>query len=595
MENNVFQDYFLPKNGKNKHFFRIMKITTLLLFVGIISIYAEDSFSQNARVTINKRNTSLEKVLNEIEKQTDYLFIYNDQVETDRKVSIDVDTKPVNQVLSNLFRNTDVAYAMEGSHIILSKVSETSNSKSNTPMQDGVIIKGKVTEANGEPLIGVSVSVKGTTVGTITDLDGMYSIKVPNPNSTLVFSFVGFNPQEFPVKGETEINVTMAEDVTALDEVVVVGYGVQRKSDVTGSISVTKADDIIKQQSFGALEGLKGKASGVNIFSNSGQPGGASRVMIRGIGTINASSNPLYIVDGVAMDDFKFLNPNDIERIEVLKDASSAAIYGARGANGVIMVTTKRGLSGTGVKVSYNGSMSLSTMANYIDVMNSEEWIEAYMIGQANANKYQGKNYSLKRTDYFKDPNLFTSDGKAIYDTDWQKEATRTAFSHNHQLSIQQGGKDSSIGAFLNYTDQQGILLNSYMKRVNAKMAYDANPTSWLSTSVNLLVNHTWANEAEETGGHQMPRRSMLEMVPFMPVKFPNGGWSNSTTTTDQLGLEGMANPVHVLETQSRMRYRTQIFGNAALTFHLAPGLDLKTQFGIDSHTDKERDYSPTD
>ncbi|EGJ99809.1 hypothetical protein HMPREF9455_03814 [Dysgonomonas gadei ATCC BAA-286] len=595
MENKVFHDRFLLKNEKIKHFFRIMKITTLLLFVGILSIYAEDSYSQKARVTINEKNIRLDKVLTEIEKQTDYLFIYNDKVETDQKVSVKANTKPVYQVLNDLFKETNVNYSMEGSHIILSNRNEPEVSFVNTPLQEGKTITGKVQDEQGEPLVGVSVAVKGTTTGTVTDINGGYTLKVTNPNATLFFSFIGFLSQEVELKGQSTVNITLAEDVKVLDEIVVVGYGVQRKIDVTGSISVTKSDEILKQQSFGALDGLKGKASGVNIFSNSGQPGGASRVMIRGIGTINASSNPLYVVDGVAMDDFKFLNPNDIERVEVLKDASSAAIYGARGANGVILVTTKRGLTGTGVKISYNGSVSMSTMANYIDVMNSEEWMEAFMIGQANANKYQGKNYSLNVKDYFKDPNLFTSDGKPIYDTDWQKEATRTAFSHNHQLSIQQGGKDSSVGAFLNYTDQQGIMLNSYMKRLNAKMAYDAKPTAWLSTAINLLVNHTWGNEAEETGGHQMPRRSMLEMVPFMPVKFPDGGWSNSTSISDELGLEGMANPVHVLKTQERMRYRTQIFGNAALTFHLAPGLDLKTQFGIDSHFDKERDYSPTD
>lgn len=595
MENNVFQDYFLPKNGKNKHFFRIMKITTLLLFVGIISIYAEDSFSQNARVTINKRNTSLEKVLNEIEKQTDYLFIYNDQVETNRKVSIDVDTKPVNQVLSNLFKNTDVAYAMEGSHIILSKVSETGNSKSNTPMQDGVIIKGKVTEANGDPLIGVSVSVKGTTVGTITDLDGMYSIKVPNPNSTLVFSFVGFNPQEFPVKGESQINVTLTEDVTALDEVVVVGYGTMRKSDVTGSIAVAKGSDMVKSQNFSAVENLRGKASGVNIFSNSSQPGAYSnRVVIRGMSTINSSSDPLYVVDGVVMSDFYLLNPNDIESMEVLKDASAAAIYGARGANGVILVTTKRGNTGEGTIVSYQGSLSLSSVARYMDTMNAQEWTDAFMTGLENENKYQGKSWSLDRTKWFTDRNYFDADGNPLYDTNWQKEATRTAISHNHQLNIQQGGKNSSVGAFLNYTDQQGVMNNTYAKRLNAKLTYDAKPLPWLSTGINLLVNHTWGQYTPETGGGQDARRTMIEMLPWLPVRDANGAYTTSASSSmnETYGFEGMSNPVMILDLQKRLKYNTKIFGNAALTFHLMEGLDLKTQLGIDSKLQSTKGYS---
>ena len=460
--------------------------------------------------------------------------------------------------------------------------------------QNKSLITGVVSDTKQEPLVGVTIQIKGATTGTITDFDGKYHIEAA-PSDVLVFSYIGYTSQSINVENKRTINVQLQEDTQTLDELVVVGYGVQRKSDVTGSIAVTKGEDILRQQSFSALDGLKGKASGVNIFTNSGQPGGASRVLIRGQGTINSSSDPLYVVDGVMMSDFKFMNPNDIERIEVLKDASSAAIYGARGANGVILVTTKRGLKGSGVNVSYNGSVSLGTMASYMDVMNSKEWIKAFMIGQENANKYQGKDFSLNQKDYFTDPNLFDANGNPLYDTDWQKEATRNTWSHNHQLSIQQGGDNSSVGAFLNFTDQQGLMLNSYLKRLNAKVTYDADPTSWLSTGVNLMVNHTWGNEAEETGGHQMPRRSMIEMVPWMPVKFSDGKWSNSTTVSDELGLEGMANPVHVLKTQERMRYRTQVFGNAELTFHLLPGLDLQTRLGIDAHFRQWRDYSPTD
>lgn len=394
---------------------------------------------------------------------------------------------------------------------------------------------------------------------------------------------------------QQNLRIILKEDSQTLDEIVVVGYGVQRKSDVTGSIAIAKSEDMLKQQSFSALDGLKGKASGVNIFTNSGQPGGGSRVMIRGIGTINSSSDPLYVVDGVVMEDFKYLNPNDIERIEVLKDASSAAIYGARGANGVILVTTKRGKDTEGVQLSYSGSITVGTMSKYLDVLNAEEYFDAMMQSYENANKWYGKNYSLNRADHFKDPNLFHADGTPIYDTDWQRESTRTSFSHNHQLNIQQGGKNSSTGAFLNYTDQQGIMLKNYMKRLNAKLTYDTKPTDWVSTAINLLVNHIWSNEVVEGGGNNVPRRSMIEMVPFLPVKFPDGTWSSSSTITDNLGLEGFANPVHMLETQQHHNYRTQIFGNAALTFHILPGLDLKTQLGIDAHINKTRNYSPND
>ena len=248
-----------------------------------------------------------------------------------------------------------------------------------------VTVTGLVTDLGGSPLIGVTIQVQGTTLGTVTGLDGDYILNDVPIDGILEFSYVGMLSQSIRVDGRTIINATLSEDTELLDEVVVVGYGTMRKSDVTGSISVTKGEDMIKNQSFSALDNLRGKAAGVNIFSNSGQPGGDIRVMIRGIGTINSSSNPLYVVDGVVMENFQFLNPNDIERIEVLKDASSAAIYGARGANGVILVTTKRGLTGSeGVNISYQSSLSISNPANFMEVLNAGQWTDTFMEGLKN-------------------------------------------------------------------------------------------------------------------------------------------------------------------------------------------------------------------
>ena len=462
-------------------------------------------------------------------------------------------------------------------------------------VQQGKKVTGVVVDATGEPVIGANVVVKGTTNGTITDFDGNYTIEGVSASDVLVFSYIGYLSQEITIGNQAAINVTLSEDSQALEEVVVVGYGVMRKSDVTGSIGVAKGDDLTKNQNFSALDNLRGKVSGVNIFSNSSQPGAYSnRVVIRGMATINASSNPLYVVDGVVMENFDLVNPNDIESMEVLKDASAAAIYGARGANGVIMVTTKRGKKdGEGVQISYQGSVSASHIARKMDTMTAQEWCDAFMIGLENENKYQGKNWSLNRTDWFNDPDYFTN-GNPIYDTNWQDEATRTAVSHNHQINIQQAGKNSSMGAFLNYTDQQGIVNNTYNKRINAKMTYDANPTPWLSTAVNVLVNHTWGRYTPEDGGGQEARRTMIEMLPWLPVKDKNGNYTTSTSSAinDVLGFEGMSNPVMILDLQRRMRYNTQIFGNAALTFHLAEGLDLKTQLGIDHHNQTYRGYS---
>ena len=480
-------------------------------------------------------------------------------------------------------------------------------------VQQGKRVTGVVLDNAGIPIIGANIIVKGTTNGTVTDFDGNYTLEEVPADAVLVISYIGYLSQEIPVGNQTNIKVTLVEDTQALDEVVVVGYGTMRKSDVTGSIASTKGADILKGQSFSALDGLKGKASGVNIFSNSGQPGSNIRVLIRGVSTINSSTDPLYVVDGVVMEAFRLLNPNDIENIEVLKDASSAAIYGARGANGVIMVTTKRGKKdGDGVSVSYQGSVSVGTMARYMDTLTASEWQQAFMQGLANSNTYHGTNYSLNPADHFTDPRYFDANGNPIYDTDWQREATRAAVSHNHQLNIQQAGKNSSMGAFLNYTDQQGIMLNSYMKRINAKVAYDADPTKWLSTSVNVLVNHSWGNNVDHGDGGQNALRTMIEMPAWYPVRNTDGSWADDNTAVFQdvvkyaangdqpaqyvrFNAEDGANPVHFLNEVQRMQYRTQIFGNLALTFHLAEGLDLKTQLGIDHHNNTNREYGPHD
>lgn len=468
-------------------------------------------------------------------------------------------------------------------------------------------VQGVVTDQYGEPIIGANIIESGTSNGTVTDIDGRFALTVAN-DAVLQVSYIGYLTQDISTLNTTTFNIVLVEDTKALDELVVVGYGAIRKSDLTGSISTAKGSDIIKSQSFNALEGLKGKAAGVNIFSNTGQPGGEMRVIIRGISTINASANPLYVVDGVVMSNFQFLNPNDIESIEILKDASSAAIYGARGANGVVLVSTKRGgQTGDRAQISYAGSVSVSSMARYMDVMDSNEWLATFKQGLENANEWQSRNFTTDLSQIFTDERFFNADGTPKYNTDWQREASRTAFSHNHQLNIQRGNGDSSVGAFLNYTDQQGILHNTYQKRLNARLAYDDKPTQWLSTGVNLMVNHTWGNRTSDNPYGQGAARTMIEMAPFLPVML-DGVYiqSNDVQTSSILrdkddpssGLqafspEGVGNPVELLKRLQLNRYRTQIFGNAALTFHLTKDLELKTQFGIDYDNSRQANYTP--
>lgn len=453
-------------------------------------------------------------------------------------------------------------------------------------------VSGTVVDTEDAPLPGVNVSVEGTSTGTVTDEDGEYTLAVPDDSGVLVFSYVGYETQEISIDGQSEVDVVLGLDTEQMDDLVVTGYGTQRRSEITGSVGMASSDDL-EQPSFNTMQSLRGKVSGVNIFTNSGSPTGSNRVIIRGVGTINASTSPLYVVDGVVMENIDFLNPNDIESVEVLKDASATAIYGARGANGVILITTERG-SDEALVVGYEGDFSVGRMRGKLDLLNSEEFMEVMEIGYENAPKYDdGLDEAPELTR--DDPRLFDSEGNPLYDTDWQDEATRTALSHNHQLSIQSGGEKSSIGAFLNYTDREGIMLNSYLQRVNLKVAYDANPRDWLSLGTNLTVNRTWENNIEEGGGHQMPRRSMLEMASIFPVQFDEDEWSNSFSSEEDYGFEAIPNPVHVLETQDRLRDRTQLFGNTFAAFQITPELEFRTQIGIDNTLYEERNYSPND
>ena len=489
--------------------------------------------------------------------------------------------------------------------VLANSVSQPLTEVTSVQQQKKVIIT--VVDGQNEPVVGASVMMMSSKTGVITDINGRCDIDAASGDEIRVSS-IGYVAQTIKLGKGGSQRIVLLEDKQLLDEVVVVGYGTMRKSDLTGSSSTTKGSEILKMQGFNALEGLKGKAAGVNIFNNTGQPGGEMRVIIRGISTINASSSPLYIVDGVAMTDFQFLNPNDIESIEVLKDASSAAIYGARGANGVIMVTTKRGNAGKGAHIKYDGSFSVSSMARKMDVMNASEWMSAFKQGLENANKFQGMNFDTDLSKIFTDTRYFDSNGNPLYDTDWQDECSRVAVSHNHELSIQRSGENgSSVGAFLNFTDQQGILLNTYYKRVNAKLAYDDNPTKWLSTGLNLLVNHSWGNHTSDNPYGQGALRTMIEQLPWLPVQL-NGEYvqNNMINTTGILkdkdnpnsgyqtfSPEGVANPVELLERVQVIQYKTQIFGNAALTFHLAKGLDLRTQLGIDYHNNRSKGYTP--
>ncbi|MGK7394033.1 MAG: SusC/RagA family TonB-linked outer membrane protein [Candidatus Cyclobacteriaceae bacterium M3_2C_046] len=578
------------------------------LFYGIMvqcflysMLWAADGNAQSERldqtiIRISQKDFTIRQLLDEVENSTSFHFVYPQELINDEVLSLDSTGKlALSDLLMQVSRKTNLKFKQVNNTIYLgrkqSSINEMINLSTGSRFQTRTIT-GKVTSnEDGNGLPGVNIVEKGTSNGTVTDVQGNYRIEVSD-GATLVFSSVGYVSQEVEIGNRSVIDLTMSIDVTQLQELVVVGYGTQKKSDVTGAIGVVDGDELLKAPINNVLQGLEGRVAGVNVFLNSGSPTSSPRILIRGLGTINANSSPLYVVDGVVMEDIQFLNPNDIKSMEVLKDASSTAIYGSRGANGVILITTKRGSEKEGINISYDGFMSLGTLRKKMDLLNAQEWLEVVRTGMENTPKYRPSSNPVFTTN---DPNLFDANGNPLYDTDWQEEATRTAVSHNHQLSIQQKNQNSSYGAFLNYSRMEGIMLNNYLDRVYGKIAYEGTPKNWLTVGFNLLANYTKENEFEEGGGHQMPRRTMIEMPPIFPIKFPDGTWSNSQMIEDAYNLEAMANPVHVLETQDRLRTRTQLFGNAYLVFHLAEGLDLRTQLGFDKHDRHFQDYSPTD
>lgn len=336
----------------------LLRMSLLQLVLAICFISAATAANMNAqellgrKVTVYATDEEIGQVLRKIEKQTDVRFVFSSKlIQSNRKISFSADAKPLAEVLSELLTPQGLVYQVKGKNIVVKpgeKTGEASNLTESVtlPASDAEItVKGKITDAQtSEGLPGVNVLVKGTQTGTSSDVNGNYSIQVPDGNATLVFSFVGYTSHEANIGSQTQINVSLKTDNKSLEEIVVVGYGTVKKSDVTGSVSSIKSQEITAYPALGTVQALQGRAAGVQIQANNGEPGSTFKVRVRGGSSINASSDPIYVVDGFVGGTLP--PPEDIESIEVLKDASATAIYGSRGANGVIMVTTKKGVAG---------------------------------------------------------------------------------------------------------------------------------------------------------------------------------------------------------------------------------------------------------
>ena len=468
MKNLLYQESIV----EIKHLFRMMRNTLLALFVFAGTAFATESYSQTMKVTVVADNMSTGKVISEIEKQTDYLFVYNvNEVNLKRNVKVNAQNKSVAEVLNKVFEGTDIYYAMEGKNIML-----MSKAKDGKVAQQANKVTGIVKDTNGEPIIGANVTVKGQSIGTITDIDGRFVLDAPK-DAVLQITYIGYVSQEVKVSGNKELNVVLKEDTETLDEVVVIGYGTAKKSDLTGATAQIKPEALTSSVVGNALESLQGKAAGVAVF-NDNKPGASPSIRVRGSGSITASNEPLYVVDGFPLMDGNIsdLNPSDIESMEILKDASSTAIYGSRGANGVVMITTKKGKSGT-KNLSVNTSVGVQMPGRLANLISGEDFINFMNAGYKN----QGSNIPFSGI-----PSTYTTD------TNWEKEILENS-SLLQDYSITFDGSSNKTNYMLStgFYNQEGLLkAQNYQKYTfHGNLQHSFN--KWLTVGANTQFTYS--------------------------------------------------------------------------------------------------------
>lgn len=510
MNNISLWEILYPQKLRTNRIYKIMKITLTLVFVSIFSMFAGNIHSQNARITFTKNNATLESVLNEIENQTDYLFIINSNIDTHQKVSVRADDTPVSKVLDELFHDTEIHYTMEGSHIVLS------NKPQPAILQQTRKITGRILDENGEPLIGVSVMLKGTSNGTITNIDGDYTLSGDiTDKSVLEVTYIGMKKQEITVGNRTRINITMTSDNEMLDEVIVVGYGTQRKGNLTGSVSAIKSEKLTIAPIGNVTNALAGQLPGLIVKQTSGIPGSdGSTLRIRGFDA------PLVIVDGIE-GDFNNIDASQIESISILKDGA-ASIYGARAGNGVILVTTKRGIDSKPV-ISLNTSFTLQGQTNVIKPGSSgqrAEWLREEHIN---------KGLPMEQVPYTEeqiqkyyngtDPNYLNSNWYDAVIRDWAPQ-------QNHNLSIRGGSNKIKYYGYIGYNDQETIVKTgggSY-KRYNVQSNIDAKITDRLSFTLDMLL--TKENQFFPTVGSGFGHSNFWSIIydsdPRYPIYLPD-------------------------------------------------------------------------
>ena len=564
----------------------IMKmIAILILVVGLTSSYAE-SDAQTAKVNLKFTNGTVKDVLEEIEHQTNLSFMYdNDVFKVNRQISIEAENETLKSVVDKLISGENLKYEMVNRYIVITSAKELPAN------QQDKKLTGKVTDSTGGSLPGVSVVVKGTTTGVITDNNGNYSLINITDNAILQFSFVGMKSQELTINGKTVINVALAEDAINIDEVVAIGYGVQKKKLLTGATLQIAGEDIQKQSTISPLTAMQSQSPGISITQNSGKPGSDFKINIRGLGTIGNAS-PLVIIDNVAGGDLNSLNPGDIESIDVLKDAASAAIYGARAANGVILIKTKQGKKGK-PRISYDSYFGIQNVAKYVDVLNAPQYIDMENESYKNAGSAI-PNWAAIVPEYAKIQQGWKG-------TNWQKEFThKNAQVQNHTINLTGGSDYSTFSLGASYTSQEAVygqpaspVYNNYSFRLNSEhILYKNNDFDIIKIGENLLYTGIVQNNNGMATGNMSYNdiRNVVGMHPLMSVYDANGDFTKAMTSwadaVNPIGLYTLARSNNDAKSYS-------IRVNPYIEIQPVKGLIFKSNFGYKYYATENRSYMP--
>lgn len=517
--------FCLLLKSRHKHLFRIMRITYMLLFAAVLCLHAENAISQ--KITLQGDNLSVKDYLNTIEKQTDYLFIYDAGVNVNKKISVNMVGKSIREVLDNLSTQLGLNYSQKGSYIVLSshKVKETS-----IPVvaQQKKTITGVVTDDLGEPIIGANVIEKGTTNGIITDINGKFTLDIAL-GAVIQFSYIGYNTQEVKVGNQSTLAIQLVEDTQALSEVVVVGYGIQRKVTTTGAVTKLEGDEINKMTVVNATKALQGLSPGITVVDRGGAPGSDDpEIYLRGVGT-TGNAKPLVLVDGIEMS-LSQIPSSEIENISVLKDAASASIYGSRAAHGVILVTTKRGKEGK-VKLSYDGTIGFQDRAVKAEQVSAREYMT--MVNEALVNSGGSNKYS-------EDDILATERGDDPYNhsyLNWGDEVYKPTYITQHTLNLTGG---SEVGRYLvsfDYLDQPGLVKNTEYQRYSYRVNTDLNIGKMLKVSSDVTYRHIDRLWPEALGSVQY---DVWSMQPTSPVRYENGDYRLDKQNRNAISLMDM-------------------------------------------------------